>query len=301
MTSDEQKTAHEPTGLADHLSLVTGHCVSGFASIVSESRVSSDAAACAAFAIAGKVPVQVVYPTSAAEVAAVLRHCADHDLAVIPCRNSTKLGIGNPPRRYDVALSLKEMNHVWYYEPADLVVSVEPGMKFGDLQHFLGRNRLWLPLDPPGGSRASIGGILAANACGPLRLRYGGPRDMVLGMKIATTEGKIIKTGGRVVKNVAGYDLAKLLIGSYGTLGVIVEATFKLYPLPAEVARFALTAETLEKARQLRRAIQQSPLRPQRMVLVDAGFVDELKASSYAHEWGSGRQFWIEFGGTERT
>src|SRR5438874_271420 len=146
-------------------------------------------------------PSHLATQASPKEVAAVLQCAADHELAVLPCRNLTKIGIGHPPRRYDVALSLKEMNRVWYYEPADLVISVEPGMKLGDFQHFVGRHRLWLPLDPAGGARASLGGILAASSSGPLRSAYGTPRDMVLGMKIATTEGNVIKTGGRVGKN----------------------------------------------------------------------------------------------------
>ncbi len=143
-------------------------------------------------------------------------------------------------------------------------------MKLADFQHFVGRRGLWLPLDPAGGSRASIGGILATNSAGPLRLRYGAPRDMVLGMKIATTEGKVIKAGGRVVKNVAGYDLVRLLTGSYGTLGVIIEATFKLFPLPPERATFVFATRTLEIARNLRQRILHSPLEPLRMMLLDA-------------------------------
>lgn len=142
-------------------------------------------------------------------------------------------------------------------------------MKLADFQHFAGRHKLWLPLDPPGGERTSLGGILAANASGPLRVSYGGPRDMVIGMKIATTGGKIVKTGGRVVKNVAGYDVGKLLIGSYGTLGVIVEASFKLFPLPAGSSTFLFVMDSLQSARELRRRIQNSPLQPMRLLMMD--------------------------------
>ncbi len=255
---------------------------SELAALVGDARVVSDPVACAAFAVDGKVPTYVVYPSSAEQVAAVLKSCADHALAVIPCRNGTKLGIGNPPIRYDVALSLKDLNQVWYYEPADLTVSVEPGMKLADFQHFVGRHKLWLPLDPPGGERASLGGILAANASGPLRVAYGGPRDMVIGMKIATTEGKIVKTGGRVVKNVAGYDMGKLLIGSYGTLGVIVEASFKLYPLPAASATFVFAVDALHRARELRRSLQRSHLQPS----TNGPFLAE-RAISFSFLWSS--------------
>ena len=131
------------------------------AAIVGDSRVTSESASCESFAVDGKAPKYVVYPSSAEQVAAALKCARDLDLAVIPCRNLTKIGIGNPPRRYDVALSLKEMNRVWYYEPADLVISVEPGIRLGDFQRFVWRHRLWLPLDPPGSGRTSIGGIPA--------------------------------------------------------------------------------------------------------------------------------------------
>jgi len=210
------------------------------AAIAGESHVVSEPAACEALAVAGRVPQYIVDPPTAECVAAVLKFAADHDLAVIPRRNGTKLGLGNPPRRYDLALSLKGLNHVWHYEPADLTICVEAGMMLGDFQHLVGGDGLWLPLDPLGGASASIGGILATNSAGPLRLRFGSPRDMVLGIKVATTEGKLVKSGGRVVKNAAGYDLCKLLIGSYGTLGVIVEATFKLFPRPARRATWVL-------------------------------------------------------------
>ncbi|HEY6293164.1 MAG TPA: FAD-binding oxidoreductase [Terriglobia bacterium] len=274
-----------------------------FAAIVGESRVSADTATCAGFAVDGVRPHCVVYAASAEQVAEVLRCAASHELAVIPSRNGTKLAIGNPPRRYDVALSLKDMNRVWYYEPDDLVVSVEPGMKFGDLQHFLGRHNLWVPLDPAGGERASVGGLLAANAAGPLRLHFGGPRDMVLGMKIATVDGKVVKTGGRVVKNVAGYDLAKLLIGSYGTLGVIVEATFKLYPRVVERATWLVEPASLATTRSLRRDILRSPLRPLRMTLLNAGAQALLKGEEPGPDrlpGAAGFQVWIEAGGSER-
>jgi glycolate oxidase FAD binding subunit len=269
-----------------------------FAAIVGAPGVVTDETARRALAVDGAVPTSVVYPRTAEEVAAILKCAAQHDLAVIPCRNATKLGVGNIPRRYDVALSLKEMNNVWHYEPADLTVSVEPGMKLGDFQEMLARNGLWIPLDPPGGPRASLGGILAANASGPLRLFYGSPRDMVLGMKVATTEGKIIKTGGRVVKNVAGYDLTKLLLGSYGSLGVIVEASFKLFPLPAQRATFVFRVPSIESARDLRRRIVNSPLTPMRMVLLNGEASEILAEDKSASPASNEFAMFVEAGGT---
>lgn len=270
------------------------------ASVVGDSRVVSDPAVAATFAVDGKVPRFVVYAPSREHVAETLKCAALHNLAVIPCRNGTKLDIGNPPRRYDVALSLKEMNNVWHYEPADLTVTAEAGMKFGDFQRFLARDRLWLPLDPPGGPKSSLGGIIASNASGPLRLSYGGPRDVVLGMKIATTEGKIIKAGGRVVKNVAGYDFGKLLVGSFGTLGVIVEASFKLFPQTAERVTFVLPAGTLGIARDLRRSIVNSPLQPARMVLLNDLASRFIRMDSPLEEAGKEPELWVEAHGSHR-
>lgn len=239
----------------------------GLASLLGGARVATDREVCAGFTVDGLTPQCVVYPASAEEAASTLHWCAEHELGVIPCRSATKLHVGNPPRRFDVALSLKDMNRVWHFEPDDLTITLEPGMKFGDFQEFVGKHGLWLPLDPPGGPRASLGGIAATNAAGPLRLAFGAPRDIIVGLKIATTQGKVIKTGGRVVKNVTGYDVGKLLIGSYGTLGVIVEVSLKLFPHPPARSTYALSAGTLGIARDLRRRILASPVTPARMVL----------------------------------
>jgi glycolate dehydrogenase FAD-binding subunit len=241
-----------------------------FASIVGETRVCYDDRACAAWRVDGMTPSCIVYPGSVGQVAEMLKCASEHELAVIPVGGGTKLETGNPPRKYDIALSLRELNKVRYYEPPDLTVGVEAGMTLDDFENLVNRDGLWLPLDPPGGGQGTIGGIVATNASGPMRHFYGAPRDMVLGMRIATTDGKLIKTGGRVVKNVAGYDLGKLLIGSYGTLGIIVEVNFKLYPIPAERRTFVLQAGTLGIARDLRRSILNSPIEPLSMVLLDA-------------------------------
>ncbi len=267
------------------------------AAILGDSQVVSDPATCAAWAVGGKVPQYVVDPPTAECVAAVLKIAADHDLAVIPRGNGTKLGLGSPPSRYDLSVSLRKLNRVRHYEPADLTISVEAGKELGELQDFLGRDGLWLPLDPRGGAAATIGGILATNSAGPLRLRFGAARDMLLGIRVATTEGKLIKSGGRVVKNVAGYDLSKLLVGSYGTLGVIVEASFKLFPRPASRATWVLEPGTLGRARDLRGRILNSPLEPLRMVLLDSGASGLFRQGTHP---GEEPELWIEAGGSPR-
>src|SRR6266571_3471543 len=166
------------------------------AAVVGDSAVSADPAACRAYSVDGLDPKLVVAPQSAEQVAEVLKCAAARGLGVIPVRNGTKLGIGNPPRRYDLALSLKSLNRVWHYEPADLTVTVEPGMKLGDFQHFLARDGLWLPLDPRGGALASIGGTLAANAVGPLGARYGAPRDPLRMALLDRAAGQMVVRAG---------------------------------------------------------------------------------------------------------
>jgi len=250
-------------------------------------------------AVDGTAPDFAIFPSTAEQVAAVLHYTSEHRLALIPRGYGTKVSTGTRPRRYDIALCLRDLKRVIHYEPADLTIGVEAGMTFQEFQNLVGPSGLWLPLDPRGGAESSIGGIIAANAAGPLRQGFGGPRDMVIGLKIATTDGKIVKTGGRVVKNVAGYDLGKLLTGSLGTLGVIVEASLKLFPKPPERATFTLRAGTLGLARDLRRGILLSPLDPMRLVLLDASAMALLDESVLA----PGRpdaELWIELGGSHR-
>jgi len=267
--------------------------------MLDSTSVASDAAVLAALAVDDKVPATAVAPTTAEQVAPVLQYASEHHQGLIARGNGTKLSMGAPPRQYDIALSLREMKRVTHYEPADLTISVEAGMTFGEFQTLVGQNGLWLPLDPRGGPDATMGGIIAANAAGPLRQAFGGPRDMVLGLKIATTDGKIAKTGGRVVKNVAGYDLGKLLTGSFGTLGVIVEASLKLFPKPPERATFVMRAGTLGIARELRRGILRSPLDPMRLVLLDSGAVALLESSAPS-DVQAGAELWVEVGGSHR-
>ncbi len=201
------------------------------------------APATAAYAVDGLTPSLVVAPRSEEEVSAALKAASDSEAAIIAMGARQRLGLGMPPSRYDVALDLAKLNRAVEYSPADLMVRVEAGMLLSDLQRTLGENGQWLPLDPPG-EDGTIGGLLAANRSGPARLVFGSARDLVIGMRTIGPDGEMTKTGGRVVKNVAGYDLAKLHIGAIGTLGVIVEATFKIAPLPAETTTVSFTGSS---------------------------------------------------------
>ena len=197
-----------------------------------------------AFAVDGLTPQAAVAPSSYEQVAEVMRYAHTEGLAVIPRGSGTHMHIGNVPSRYDIGLSLLRLDQVVEHEPADLTVTCQAGITLDRLQRHLGQHGQLVPLGPAWGEEATIGGILAANASGPSRHAYGAPRDFTIGMKVVTADGRITKAGGRVVKNVAGYDLCKLYIGSLGTLGVIVEASFKLAPT-AKVERTAVaTFET---------------------------------------------------------
>ena len=186
----------------------------------------------APYAVDGVIPTVVVSPGTVEEVSAVLAACSKADAAVVPWGGGAHMGLGGVPKKVDVVLALGRMNQVIDHEPGDMTSTVQAGMTLSHFQSHLGRHGQFLSLDPPGGSRATIGGILAANASGPRRLRYGTARDLLIGLRVVHADGTVTKGGAKVVKNVTGYDMNKLYVGSLGTLGVIVEATFRLYPIP---------------------------------------------------------------------
>ena len=269
------------------------------AGIVGELQFTAELPVRESYAVDSRTPDCVVYPGTAEQVAQTLKYASDHNLAVIACGGGTKLGIGNPPGRYDIALCTRNITKIRYYEPSDLTAGVGSGMALADLQNVLKQDGLWLPLDLSGGRKATLGGIVATNASGPLRHFFGAPRDMVVGMQVATSEGKLVTTGGRVVKNVAGYDLGKLMIGSYGTLGVVTEVNLKLFPLPAERQTFGLSTGTLGIARDLRRSILTSPIQPLRMVLLDAETAGILHYGIQPGAAAREPQIWLEAGGSK--
>jgi glycolate oxidase FAD binding subunit len=209
-----------------------------------------------AFAVDGLTPLVAVAPSTYEQVAQVARCAHAEGLAVIPWGGGTHMHIGNVPSRYDIALSLSRLDRVVEHEPADLTVTCQAGIALDRLRGHLGKHGQFVPLDALWGDEATVGGILSANASGPSRHAYGAPRDFTIGLRVVIADGRVTKAGGRVVKNVAGYDLCKLYIGSLGTLGIIVEATFKLAPLPrAEhtiTAAFRTPAHACAFARELR-------------------------------------------------
>lgn len=203
----------------------------------------------ATFAVDGLTPSSVVEPSSIDELSAALRDANDGGAAVIPWGAGRHMSLGNIPARYDIALRSTKLDRVIEYEPADMTVTVEAGITIGALQSLLAEHGQFLPIDAP--ADASVGGVLAADVSGPSRHAYGLPRDWLIGCRIVLADGTIVKGGGRVVKNVAGYDIPKLVVGSLGTLGVIAEATFKLAPLPVAQETLLVRCETIDKAAKL--------------------------------------------------
>jgi glycolate oxidase FAD binding subunit len=192
----------------------------------------------ARYALSGAVPRHAVRPTSRDEVADALRTAARDGLSVVPWGGGTALPHEPAPERYDLALAVGGLDRVVEYDPEDLTITAECGVTIETLRATLAERGQELPLEAPLAGYATLGGVLAANASGPRRLRFGSPRDRVLGARYALGGGTLARTGGRVVKNVAGYALHRMLCGSRGGLAVILEASLKLMPAPQ--ARVAL-------------------------------------------------------------
>jgi len=197
-------------------------------------------------AVAGIVPAYVASPASTQEAAGLLRAAAAAGLAVVPRGAGTGFGWGSPPSRCDLVVDLRAMNQVIEHASGDLVARVQAGATIGQLAAALGPAGQELALDVP--AEATVGGIVATGTTGPRRLRYGSPRDLLIGLTVVRADGVIARSGGKVVKNVAGYDIGKLFAGSHGTLGLITEATFRLHPRPTAVAWVAAEFGVAERA-----------------------------------------------------
>jgi len=204
----------------------------------------------------------VLAPSNPAELAEALRDAAASNQTIALAGNSTKRRMAGPIEPADIEINTLSLGGILQYEPRDLTISVGAGLLWCKLTGLLAENRQMIPLDPPFGGTATVGGVISANSSGPRRLLYGTARDLVIGMQAATLEGKLIRAGGMVVKNVAGLDIAKLLIGSFGTLGAITAANFKLIPMPDVERTFLLAFDSLEVADAARRQILTSAMQP---------------------------------------
>lgn len=195
-------------------------------------------------------------------MADVLRRAALNDRTIELRGNGTKRRMAGPIEPADEQVSTTGLCRVLQYEPQDLTISVEAGLPWRELTAALAANRQMIPLDPPFNLSATVGGVVASNSSGPRRRLYGTARDLVIGMQFATLEGKLVKSGGMVVKNVAGLDMAKLMIGSFGTLAAIAVVNFKLIPAPLVERSFLLPFESLRQAVEARNQILKGALQP---------------------------------------
>ena len=214
------------------------------------------------YVVDGKVPQAVAFPGSVEEVAAIMIFASAEGVKVVPWGSGTKMALGGIPERVDLVLVLARLNGVVDHEPGDMTATFRAGTLLKEAQAVLGGNGQFIALDPPHADLATIGGILATNSSGPRRLRYGASRDLVIATRVVHAGGKVTKGGAKVVKNVAGYDMNKLYIGSLGTLGIIVEATFRVHPVPAVEKTCLAPFTSLDAARRVVAGVLDSPLVP---------------------------------------
>ncbi|HEY64388.1 MAG TPA: FAD-binding oxidoreductase [Caldilineae bacterium] len=244
--------------------------------------IADDERTLAAHAIGDMRPTVVVSPPDAQGVADTLRWASEHGLAVVPWGGGTQQAAMLAPERYDLALRTGRLREVIEYEPAELVITVEAGITVSELAEILAPHQQFLPVTVPQPQRATIGGLIATNAAGPERLHYGAMRDLVLGVTVALTDGSLIRGGGRVVKNVAGYDLTRLFNGSWGTLGVITAASLRLSPVPAVRRTLVMRCASWEGAQEAALALYHSRLGPQGLTIapidsMGGGTLDSLE------------------------
>jgi glycolate oxidase FAD binding subunit len=235
------------------------------------------------YRIVGEPSRAIALPQTVAELSEMLSFAMSEGLTVIPAGAGTWLNMGNPPVRAHLILSTAKMDRVLEYEPADLTATVEAGCTLTGFNQQAAQHRQWIPLDPFGHESSTLGAVVATASSGPLRCAYGTPRDWVIGMQVVHAYGLTTRAGGKVVKNVAGYDLCKLYTGSYGTLGIITEISFKLFAFPPLERTLILVADDVRQACELAAGIRLSDVQPTAMELLSASVTDagiEITTSS---------------------
>ena len=257
--------------------------------------VKSDPEILSAHAVDGLTPKAVVFPESLEQISEVVKMAQKEKWALLPWGSGSKVGVGNPPSRLDLVISTTRLNKIIDMDTANLTVTAQVGVKFRDLQISLAgeENRCYLPYEnpttvsdepvcserehmgcfipmmPPFTHSATLGGIIAANSSGPVRLLYGLPRDMVLGVRYVAPDGAIVGVGGKTVKNVSGYDMCKLMIGSRGSLGILGEMTLRLLPLPERLGTCLLSFSSLDKTSRFVDRILETSLLPSAVELLN--------------------------------
>jgi len=270
--------------------------------ITGPDRLKTDPSVTTQYAVDGVVPKAVAFPKDTRMVAALVQCACRGNLAMVPWGSGTKMAMGNPPKRLDLVVCMARMNHMLDVDTANLTITVEAGVKFRDVQARLATEEdrcylpledlkteagdfvcsdrshsgCFLPIDPPFSERATLGGIVAANTTGPRRLLYGLPRDLVLGVRFVTPKGDIIGAGGKTVKNVSGYDVSKLMIGSLGSLGILCEMTLRLLPLPEKMETLLFSFDSFSDAGAFAGAILGTKLLPAAVEVANHAAIENL-------------------------
>jgi glycolate oxidase FAD binding subunit len=266
--------------------------------------IKADPAYTSPYSVEGIAPRAVVFPKDTKMVAAVVKYASRDNLTMVPWGSGTKMAMGHIPQKApDLVVCMARMNHMLDVDTANLTITVEAGVKFRDIQarlateedrcylpledlatdagEFICSERshsgCFLPLDPPFSERATIGGIVATNSSGPKRLLYGLPRDLVLGVRFVTPSGDIVGAGGKTVKNVSGYDISKLMIGSMGSLGILCEMTLRLLPLPESMETLIFSFDSFSDAGGFASAVLATKLLPAALEVVNRETLDTLE------------------------
>ncbi len=270
---------------------------------IGREHTHTDGNTLAKYAIDHMTPKAVIFPQNTTEISEVVRFANQEKLAIVPWGSGSKIKMGNPPRKLDLVVGTKRLNHMLDVDTQNLTITTESGVKFRDIQarlatqedrcylplgdlstaadDFICSDRsnsgCFLPIDPPGSEIATIGGVVAANSSGPRRLLYNLPRDVILGVRFVTPRGDITGSGGKTVKNVSGYDISKLILGSMGSLGIITEITFRLLPLPEKMQTVLLAFESFSETTSLIKAIFKTQLLPAAVEVMNATAFDSLE------------------------
>ena len=247
-----------------------------FAAIVGGGHLTTAPSQLAAAAVDGVTPRWLARPGSLDQVSRVMALASAEGLAVAPRGSGSALDLGAPPLRLDAVLDLSRLTGILEYVPADMVATVQAGVTLDTLGRELGKHGQMLALDPYGGASRTVGGVLATNASGQRRFRYGTGRDLLLGARFVQADGTVTQGGSKVVKSVTGYDIPKLLTGSLGTLGVIVEATLRLHPVQPASGAWLFSFTSREAAGALAAGVLASSLEPERLAWLNAGALDRV-------------------------
>ena len=263
-------------------------------SAIAQDRIGRDTTG---FSIDGLTPALAVAPHDIGELSQVMAAAHEAGLAVAPWGGGTRMDLGNVIRGLDVVADLSQLNGVVQHNPADLTATVQAGITLSDLQSRLAEHGQFVALDPPLPDRASVGGTLAVGTAGPLKWRFGSPRDLVLGIKTVQSDGTIVNSGGQVVKNVSGYDLVRLNVGALGSLGIIAEVSLRLMPLPRDEATVLAGFDSGRRSLSAGMDIFHSQVMPMALTCFD-GFVKKLTGVASV---GGSHFVAVRLGGRPRT